>query len=171
MSKLYCDRTGAPMFLSPLNLWCHHTGLSPKACEPCFTGIPCRCIARPLAKDSRFLQMYGMILWASPPSLITCPAHSSCLSSLVYSALLSSLRLLLCLGSASLPQKEFAPRQKIGDHSSVLPIFQCPKAIASYILSSLWLFLWEGKSPSYSIEDGSGSSMCNFCILIPDDQG
>lgn len=140
-----------------------------------------RSIALPWAQDSRFLQMYGVTLWVF---LVTRPANSSCLSSLVRSAHLRSLRLGFAWVPPLRPRRNSPPGRKLGDseasfvrfpslgdHSSMLPVFQCPKAIASYILSSLWLLLWEGKSPSYSIKDGIGSSIFNFHIMIPDYQG
>lgn len=106
-----------------------------------------RSIAQPWGQDSRFLQMYGVTLWVF---LITCPANSSCLSSLVCSAHLSSLTLGFAWVPPLCPRRNLPPGRKLGDsetsfvcfpslrdHSSVLPVFQCPKAIASYILSSL----------------------------------
>lgn len=61
------------------------------------------------------MQIYRETLCAFPTSLIPCSENSSCLSSLELGSVhLSSLRLLFCLGFPSLPQKEFAPRKKIG---------------------------------------------------------
>lgn len=99
-------------------------------------------------------KVYAVTLCVSPPSLTSCSVNSSCLSSLeLCSDHLSSLIILLCLRSTSLPQKEFVSRQKTGiswslvcvfpslkDQSSVPPVFQLLKAIASYILSSFRVF-------------------------------